>query len=65
LLFDHQRVGRGAKRRQFDLPSGAPRLVTDAVGVEGVWINGQRVAGAAGLTDPSLRPGRVLREFNA
>ncbi len=65
LMFDHQRVGRGAKRRQFDLPSGAPRLVTDAVGVAGVWINGERVVDADGVTDPGLRPGQVLREFNA
>jgi N-acyl-D-aspartate/D-glutamate deacylase len=62
MLFDPATVGRGPKRRASDLPSGASRLVTDAIGIEGVWINGTRVLG--GGTDPrALRPGRVLRDF--
>ena len=36
--------GRGRSRRVFDLPGGAPRLHTDAVGVHGVWVNGEQVA---------------------
>ena len=48
LLFDPATVGRGPKRRVFDLPGGAPRLTTDALGVHGVWVNGEQVADAQG-----------------
>jgi N-acyl-D-aspartate/D-glutamate deacylase len=65
LLFDPLTVGRGPKRRVFDLPGGAPRLTTDAVGVHGVWVNGERVAGGAGLLDSAPRAGEVLTEFQA
>ena len=36
MLFDPATVGRGAKRRVFDLPGGHPRLTTPALGVHGV-----------------------------
>ena len=65
LLFDPQTVGRGAKRRVFDLPGGAPRLTTDAVGVHGVWVNGRQVVGRNGLLDPAPRAGEVLTDFQA
>jgi N-acyl-D-aspartate/D-glutamate deacylase len=65
LLFDPGTVGRGPKRRVFDLPGGAPRLTTDAVGVHGVWVNGRQVVGRNGLLDPAPRAGEVLREFQA
>lgn len=65
LLFDPRTVGRGPKRRVFDLPGGAPRLTTDAVGVHGVWVNGTRVVGRDGLLDPAPRAGEVLTEFQA
>ena len=65
MLFDPNIIDRGAKRRQFDLPSGAARLVTNAVGIHGVWINGQRVVDADGNIDAKARPGQVLRNFNA
>jgi N-acyl-D-aspartate/D-glutamate deacylase len=57
MLFDPATVGRGAKRRVFDLPGGHPRLTTPALGVHGVWVNGVRQL-------ESL-PGRVLRDFSA
>jgi len=67
LLFDPLRVNRGPSRRVFDLPAGAARLTTDAVGVHGVWVNGTRVAdehGAIGeQARPVPRPGQVLRAF--
>jgi hypothetical protein len=47
----------------FDLPGGAPRLTTDAVGVQGVWVNGQRVADGNGLLDAAPRAGEVLTRF--
>ncbi|MAO55717.1 MAG: hypothetical protein CMM61_08465 [Rhodospirillaceae bacterium] len=64
LLFDPATVGRGPKRRVFDLPGGAPRLTTDAVGVHGVWVNGTKVADAEGATDAGL-PGKLLRSFGS
>ena len=65
LLFDPARVGRGPKRRVFDLPAGAPRLTTSALGVHGVWVNGERIADARGPVEPARLPGRLLREFDA
>ena len=65
LLFDPQRVGRGPKKRVFDLPGGAARLTTDAVGVHGVWVNGTQVADAQGLRADAARSGALLTEFVA
>ncbi|MEO8628148.1 MAG: amidohydrolase family protein [Betaproteobacteria bacterium] len=65
LLFDPATVGRGTARRVFDLPSGASRLTTPAVGVQGVWVNGQRIASADGVIANATKSGRVLREFAA
>lgn len=62
LLFDPATVGRGPKRRVHDLPGGAARLHTDAVGVHGVWVNGVQVADAHGRLE-SGQPGQLLRRF--
>ena len=63
LLFDPASVGRGPKRRVFDLPGGAPRLTTDAIGVHGVWVNGVQVADANGLIDAAPLAGELMTEF--
>ena len=65
LLFDPATVGRAASRRVFDLPGGAARLHTDALGVHGVWVNGQQVADGQGLRADAPLAGRVLTEFGA
>jgi N-acyl-D-amino-acid deacylase len=65
ILFDPARVGRGEKRRVNDLPTGASRLDTPAVGLHGVWVNGARTADEGGVMAACGRPGRVLREFGA
>ena len=66
MLFDPMTVARGPKRRAHDLPSGAARLTASAVGLHGVWINGQHVADAKGLcAEPTARPGEVIRRFAA
>jgi N-acyl-D-amino-acid deacylase len=65
LLFDPAAVGRGPKHRVFDLPAGAPRLTTDAVGVHGVWVNGAQVADQRGLLPQAPLAGRLLTEFAA
>lgn len=65
LLFDPTAVGRSPKRRVFDLPGGAARLTTDATGVQGVWVNGQRVADQRGLKTDTPLAGRLLTQFAA
>lgn len=65
LLFDPATVNRGPKQRLHDLPAGAARLTTPAIGVHGVWVNGVRVADTRGARESELRPGRLLREFAA
>jgi N-acyl-D-aspartate/D-glutamate deacylase len=63
LLFDPAQVGRGQRRRAFDLPAGASRLVADGQGIHGVWVNGVQVVDAQGPIDAVARPGRILRDF--
>ena len=63
LLFNPATVGRGAKRRVFDLPAGQARLTAEGTGVHGVWVNGVRIVG--GDAAPGALPGRLLREFDA
>jgi N-acyl-D-aspartate/D-glutamate deacylase len=65
MLFDPATVGRGEKRRVNDLPTGASRLDTPAVGLHGVWVNGVRTADANGVIADCGRPGRLLKEFGA
>ena len=66
MVFDPKTVDRGPKRRAHDLPAGAARLTGSAVGLHGVWINGQRVTDEKGFcADPTSRPGKVLRSFTA
>ena len=43
LLFDPQAVGVSNLRRVGDLPGGGRRMIRDATGVHGVWVNGVRV----------------------
>jgi len=63
MLFDPRTVGRGPKQRKRDLPAGAPRLVTTAEGLAGVWVNGVRIVDAGGRIAGAPMAGRVLREF--
>ena len=65
LLFDPATIGRGLKQRVFDLPGGAPRLNTDAIGVHGVWVNGRQVADTRGLLKDCPLAGELLTEFNS
>lgn len=63
LLFDPATVGRGTSRRVFDLPGGAPRLHTDALGVHGVWVNGERVSDTKGLRTGGRLAGEMITTF--
>ena len=63
LLFDPATVGRGQRRRAWDLPAGASRLVADGKGILGVWVNGTRIVDARGPVAGVARTGRILRDF--
>jgi N-acyl-D-aspartate/D-glutamate deacylase len=65
ILFDPATVGRGPKRRANDLPTGAGRLDTPAVGLAGAWVNGVRTFDESGVRPDCGRPGQVLRDFGA
>ena len=65
LLFDPRSVERTPNRRVFDLPAGASRLTCDAIGVHGVWVNGERIVDGAGVLATRRLPGRLLRDFVA
>jgi N-acyl-D-amino-acid deacylase len=63
VLFNPETVAAGNLRRVWDLPSGADRLVADAVGIEAVIVNGTIIRrdnhDTVDLQGPL--PGRVLR----
>ncbi len=63
LLFDAARIGRDKARRVHDLPGGAARLHTDALGVHGVWVNGAQVADGHGLLEKAPLAGELLTQF--
>jgi N-acyl-D-aspartate/D-glutamate deacylase len=63
ILFDPATVGRGPKRRVWDLPGGASRVDTPAVGLHGVWVNGARAVDEKGPIADCGRPGKLMREF--
>jgi len=65
LLFDPAKVDRGPKQRVQDLPGGGARLVTPPLGVQGVWVNGVKVADDKGMRKIDRMPGKVLREFDS
>lgn len=65
MLFDPATVDRGPKQRVRDLPAGGARLTTAAIGVHGVWVNGERVADKNGVLPLRALPGRLLRDFAA
>ena len=65
MLFDPATVDRGPKTRVRDLPAGGARLTTAAIGVHGVWVNGQRVADQGRQLPLAQLPGRLLRDFAA
>ncbi len=63
VLFDPETVACGKLRRVNDLPAGADRLVTDAIGVRAVIVNGVviREDGADTIALDGALPGRLLR----
>ena len=65
MLFDPTIVGRGEKRHVQDLPAGATRVDTPAIGLHGVWVNGVRTVDYYGKNIQDCgRPGHLLRDFS-
>jgi N-acyl-D-amino-acid deacylase len=65
LLFDPTTVGVSPLRRVKDMPAGGARMIREPRGVEGVWVNGQRIVERSALVPLSDGPGHVLRRFDA
>lgn len=63
VLFDEATVGRGEKRRVFDLPGGGGRIDTAARGLHGVWVNGRQVVDENGPIQGARGTGQLLRSF--
>ncbi|MBI5277653.1 MAG: amidohydrolase family protein [Burkholderiales bacterium] len=64
VVFDPDAVAAGPLRRVNDMPAGEPRLVSDAIGVDAVIVNGVivREQGRDALTAGDTMPGRLLRK---
>jgi N-acyl-D-aspartate/D-glutamate deacylase len=58
-VFDPTTVRARREEVRYDLPGGAGRVTSDAVGVDHVLVNGVPIVSDGVLTD--ARPGRVLR----
>jgi N-acyl-D-amino-acid deacylase len=56
VVFDPDRVDAGPLERVYDLPAGQDRLISRAIGIEAVFVNGQR------LGSPPQAAGRLLRQ---
>jgi N-acyl-D-aspartate/D-glutamate deacylase len=67
VVFDPETVGASPLRRVQDFPGGAERLVSDAIGVEAVIVNGSvlRRGGDDQIDPQGDLPGRVLRGGHA
>jgi N-acyl-D-aspartate/D-glutamate deacylase len=59
VIFDPGTVGAAAPRQLHDLPGGGTRLVSDAIGVQHVLVNGVEIMNQGRPTE--ARPGTVLR----
>ena len=65
LLFDPQTIGISTMRPVPDLPGGGRRMVRDAAGVKGVWVNGEQTFDGQHYVDHQRGPGQVLDRFDA
>ncbi|MEE9609012.1 MAG: amidohydrolase family protein [Myxococcota bacterium] len=63
VVFDPERVAASPLRRVRDLPAAGDRLVSEAIGIDAVIVNGVSIRrGNADAVDPEgPLPGRVLR----
>ena len=63
VVFNPDTVAAGKLRRVYDMPGGADRLVSDAVGIEAVIVNGSilREHGEDKMHPDNSLPGKLLR----
>jgi N-acyl-D-amino-acid deacylase len=64
ILFDPEDIRITKPIRVNDLPGGAPRLIRQAPGLKGVWVNGVLVFDGEDYTRPEAAPGHLLTEFS-
>ena len=64
LLFDPDTVGISKPLPRKDLPGGASRMVREARGVHGVWVNGVLVHDGQNYVSMERGPGQVLDRFD-
>ncbi len=64
VLFSPDAVGISKLYRLNDLPGQGSRLMRDANGVFGVWVNGSRVIDEDNKPMAQEGPGHILREFD-
>lgn len=67
IVFDPATVGAAPIRRVYDLPGGADRLQSDAIGIDAVIVNGTllRYHGTDQVDPAGALPGRLLRNGQA
>lgn len=65
LLFDAATVGISKPLPRQDLPGGGTRMVREARGVHGVWVNGVLVHDGRDYVEMAKGPGQVLDRFDA
>ncbi|MEZ5654105.1 MAG: amidohydrolase family protein [Burkholderiaceae bacterium] len=63
VLFDPASIDRGELRRVADLPGGGTRMVREADGLHGVWVNGVLVHDGRDYAALARGPGQVMREY--
>ena len=67
VVFDSAEVGHLGKRRVYDLPGGADRIISDAKGINAVIVNGTviRQEGTDQVAHGGNLPGALLRNGHA
>ncbi len=66
VVFDAAEVGHLGKRRVYDLPGGADRIISDAKGINAVVVNGTLIReDGVDQVAPGDLPGKLLRHGHA
>ena len=63
ILFDPDKIGITRTKRLQDLPAGGDRLVREAPGLLGTWVNGVQVFDQSGYRQVTP-PGEILTRFS-
>ena len=63
ILFDPDTISITKMTQHFDLPADGERLLRQAPGLLGTWINGTQVFDGNDYVDV-VAPGHILRKFS-